>query len=229
MVTRVQIGPEVVTSDDPITSPLDIEHSLGGNLLLLPLGDRVRGNPEALRKLHLGAEMPEDPVKCSVTHMDSFLHYRLNKLNHGFIAAYKPAADNKRMVDTPRPEHYPTFAAWLDATRKAFKLRKGDIAEIGGVTPQAVSKWFRNGAVGPEPLEKIANWAGVSYADLRLLIEGKPLHEPKGKKGLPPPSPAVQRIARKVHLLGDESSLGAVEVLVDTFLSQQTKKRRPNA
>lgn len=162
--------------------------------------------------------------------MSAFLHSRLNSVNPRFIAGLQPPADNKRMVDTPKPEHYPSFAAWLEATRKAFRVQKQQIADIAGVSPQAVTKWFKGGDVGAEPLQKIADWSGVRYASLRLLLEGKPLTDQRTNKGAPAPSPAVQRIARKVQSLqGDEASLSAVEVLVDTFLSQSAQKRKTGA
>jgi transcriptional regulator with XRE-family HTH domain len=131
------------------------------------------------------------------------------------------------MVDVPRPEHYPSFPQWLEATRKAFKVRKQDLAQIAGVTPQAVTKWFRGGDVGPDPLRKLSDWSGVPYAELRMLLEGQPVTAVKPKKGLAPPSPVVQRLSRKLQILSsDESSLGAVEALVDTFLSQQAARQK---
>lgn len=233
MVTRIQIGPEVVTSDDPITSPLNLDHSQRGNLVLFPLRDGVLGHAHRFRERGLRTEVVNEPLERgtgTVTHMSSFLHSRLSEVNPRFIAGTKPAADNKQMVDTPKPEHYPSFAAWLTATKKSFRVQKKDIAEIAGVSPQAVSKWFKGGDVGPEPLQKIADWSGVQYASLRLLIEGKPMLEQKGKKGVPMPSPAVQRLSRKIQgLQGDDSSLSAVEVLVDTFLSQSSQRRKPGA
>lgn len=233
MVTRIQVGPEVVTSDDPIASSLNLDHSQRGNLVSFPLRNGVLGDADGLSESRLRTEVVDEPLKRglgTVTHMTAFLHSRLSSVNPRFIAGPQPSADNKRMVDTPRPEHYPSFAAWLEATRKAFRVKKQQIAEVAGVSPQAVSKWFKGGDVGAEPLQRIADWAGVPYASLRLLLEGKPLADQKAKKGSPPASPAVQRISRKVQSLQDDhASLSAVEVLVDTFLAQSTQKRKPSA
>lgn len=233
MVTRIQVGTEVVTSDDSIASPLNLEHSQRGNLVSLPLRDRVLGDANSFGERRLRTEVVDEPLKRglgTVTHMSAFLHSRLNSVNPRFIAGLQPSADNKRMVDTPKPEHYPSFATWLEATRKAFRVQKQQIADIAGVSPQAVTKWFKGGDVRAEPLQKIADWSGVPYASLRLLLEGKPLADQRTKKGAPAPSPAVQRIARKVQSLqGDEASLSAVEVLVDTFLSQSAQKRKTGA
>lgn len=233
MVTRIQVGPEVVTSDDPITSSLNLDHSQRGNLLSFPLRDSVFGHANSLGESRLRTEVVDEPLKRSlgtVTHMSAFLHSRLSSVNPRFIAGLQPAADNKRMVDTPKPEHYPSFAAWLEATRKAFRVQKQQIADIADVSPQAVSKWFKGGDVGAEPLQKIADWSGAPYSSLRLLLEGKPLTDQRSKKNAPAPSPAVQRIARKVQSLqGDEASLSAVEVLVDAFLSQSSQKRKTGA
>lgn len=227
MVTGIKVGAEVVSSDDPITSPLNVEHSLSRNLVLFPLRNSVRRDADSLCKLLLGAQVPEDSSKCSVVHMSDVLHSRLNNINPGFIAGSKPAADNKQMVDTPRPEHYPSFNAWLEATRKAFGVRKGDLATVAGVSAQAVSKWLKGGDVGAVPLRKLADWAGVPYSDLRMLLEGQPIRDAKPRKGLPTPSPAVQRLSRKIQILAPDShSLTAVEVLVDTFLAQSSRKQK---
>jgi transcriptional regulator with XRE-family HTH domain len=225
MVTRINVGAEVVPSDDSIADTLDFKHPLGGNLLLFPLRNRVRRNSEPSREFLLRSEMLENPSE-RVIHMPSVLHYGLRKRNRQLIATDKPSVDNENMAETPRPEHFSEFKDWLEAVRLSRRLSKKSIAEVAGKTPQAASKWFSGGDIEPEPLRKIADWAGVPYAELRMLLDGQPLTQ-KRRGTSPAPSHAVQRIARKLeHLDGDEVSMTAIEALIDSFMNSHAKVRR---
>jgi transcriptional regulator with XRE-family HTH domain len=151
----------------------------------------------------------------------------LSLVNHRLIAEHQTAVDHQRMVDTPKPEHYSAFKDWLEAFRASRNLLQADIAEIGGVSAQAVTKWFSGGGVQPKALKKLASAAGVSYAHLRLLLEEQPILEGRQKRGLPPPSPVAQRLARKIELLADdETKITAVEAMIDALIAQQSKERR---
>lgn len=223
MVTRIKIGPEVVPGDDSIARALNVENSLGGNLLLFPLRHCVRGNAEKLGKGGLGANLAFDSGK-DVIHMSRLIHRQLSHVNPHLIACSKPSVDTVPMPNTPRPEHYTAFKDWLEAIRKHRGLTRKAIADIAGRSAQAATKWFQGGDIEPEPLERISTWAGVPYADLRLLLDGQPLTAGKRKQPTPIMSPIAQRIARKAEHL-DDASISAVEVLVDTLLAQEEKRR----
>lgn len=225
MVSRIQVGSEVVSGNDSVASPLDVEHSLGGNLVLFPLRDGVRRDTEPVSELGLRAEVSPDPLKyaeiSNIAHMRNYIHRQLSGVNPNLIADQILTSETKRMVDTPRPEHYTAFKDWLDAVRKARGLTKAAIAQIGGRTPQAATKWFQGGDVEPESLRKIADWAGVPYEHLRLMLDGQPINGKK-KTVVPIMSPIAQRISRKAEML-DETSITAVETLIDTFLATAAK------
>lgn len=229
MVKRVQIGPEFVARDDSIASPLDIEDALGGNILEFPLGNSVRGDSQGVGECFLRAQMAKNSVKGSagsVTHIRERIHRQFRGRNRQLIEGSEEDADNKQMVDTPKPEHYSTFAQWLEAIRAARKVKKADIATIAKVKPQAVSKWFKGGDVNPAALALISNWSGVEYSKLRMLLEGQPLTEAK-KKGPPPDSPALRRLVYKLRSLEeDENSMHVMESLADTLLAQHTDKNK---
>lgn len=227
MITRIKVGTEIVSSDDTITSSLNVENPLSGNLLLFPLGDRVRGDPKSAGEFGLAAEMSldalEDAGVSNVTHMNGYINRQLSRVNPHLIDSAVGAGQHKRMVDTPRPEHYTSFKDWLEATRKSRGLTKASIAQIAGRTPQAATKWFQGGDVEPESLRKIADWAGVPYEHLRLMLDGQPI-EGRKKAVTPILSPIAQRISRKAEML-DETSITAVETLIDTFLATSAKQQ----
>jgi transcriptional regulator with XRE-family HTH domain len=227
MVTRINVGTEFVPGDDSITNALDFKHPLGGNLLLFPLRNRVRRNSESSREFLLRSEMLENPSE-RVIHMPSFLHYGLRKRNRQLIDAPKPSVENENMPDTPRPEHFSSFKDWLEATRRAHGLKKAAIAEVAKKSPQAASKWFKGGNVEPEPLKRIAEWAGVPYLELRMLLEGQPLTTQKRRNGsAQATSHVVHRLSKKIEQLsGDDTSMVVIEGLIDSLLSVHTKGRK---
>lgn len=231
MVTGIEVGPEIVTSDDSIACPLDVKHSLGGNLIQFPLAHRVDRNAETRGELPLRAEMSKNAIKRAkgtVTHIATVVHRQLRKRNRQLIDRPEGDHDNKQMVDIPSPEHYSTFAQWLEAARKSRRLTKAAIARIGGVQPQAATKWFKTGDVKPESLRKLSDWSGIDYSKLRLLLEGQPITEAR-TKGPPPPTPTLRRLMTKLRALEEEeSSLHILESLADTLLEQaNNKKRKP--
>lgn len=224
-VERIQVGTKLMSGDTPIHGLLDLENPLSRDTGLLPLGDRIGGHTEPPGQLCL-RHNPEDGVQSAVVHIDDYIHRRLMRVNHHLIADDQPTADHKRMVDTPRPEHYATFPQWLIAIQSARKVTQRAIATIAGTKPQAVTKWLKGGGVEPEPLRKLANWAGVEYSALRLLLDGQPQETGRQKKQFTQQAPATMRIARKIDLLKDEVSLTAVESLVDTLLSSAASQKR---
>jgi transcriptional regulator with XRE-family HTH domain len=226
MVTRIEIGTELIAGDSAIDGALNLKHALGRNLLLFPLGNCVRGNTEEFREFSLRSDNIEHGLKGSVVHMQNYIHRRLSGINRHLIGGHQPTEENKQMVDTPRPEHFSEFKDWLEAVRRQRNVDKADVASIGGASPQAATKWFKGGNVNPDALQKLADWAGFEYIELRALLEKKPLPGSKAKKGIKQPSADAQRIARKVDLLTDDSSLTAVEALIDTLLSKTVKDRR---
>lgn len=243
MVTRVKVGAEVVASDSTTDSTLNVEHPLSGNLVLFPLRHGIRRDTESLGQLSLGAEDGKDSLEGmrgsgtgvvlglgrdlgSDFHANK-LNRRLSLVNCRLIAEHESHVDHQHMVDTPKPEHYSAFKDWLEAFRASRNLLQADIAEIAGVSAQAVTKWFSGGGVQTKALKKLASAAGVPYAHLRMLVEGQPIGEGRQKRGMPPPSPAVQRIARKIELLAaDETKITAVEAMIDALIAQQSKERR---
>jgi transcriptional regulator with XRE-family HTH domain len=229
MVKRIQVGTEVVASDDAITSPLNVEHSLGGNVVEFPLGNSVRRDSESVSERLLRAQMPKNTIKGSagsVTHIRDGIHRQLIGRNRQLIEESEGGADNKQMVDTPKPEHYSTFAQWLEAMRKSRKIPKSEIAKLANVKPQAVTKWFKGGDVKPAALTLISNWSGIEYSKLRMLLEGQPVSEGK-KKGLPADTPTLRRLVYKLRSLeDDENSMHVMESLADTLLAQHTDKNK---
>lgn len=229
MITGIEVGPEVVTSDDSTASPLNVEHSLRGNLVQFPLRDRVDRNAESRSELSLRPEMSKNALKGSrgsVTHIDAVVHRQLRKRNRQLIDRTGTDNENKQMVEMPSPEHYSTFAQWLDAARKSRRLTKTAIAKIGGVKPQAVTKWFKDGDVKPESLRKLSDWSGIDYSKLRLLLEGQPIVEVRGK-GPPPPTPTLRRLITKLRVLEEvEGGLHVLETLADTLIEQADQKKR---
>lgn len=235
MVNRVQIGTELVPGNGAIAGAFNLEHPLGGNVLQFPLGDGIRRDSESLGQSQLRPEMPKNTIKGggagSVAHISDGIHRQLIQRNQQCIAQPDTANDNAEMADTPKPEHYPTFALWLEATRKAFNVNKAKIAEIADVEPQAVTKWFKGGDVKPASLAKIANWSGADYSELRMLLEGQPIKKTRIKGAPLPPSPAMRRVTAKLRSLEhDENCMHLIESLADTLLAQQSahhKRKSP--
>lgn len=62
-----------------------------------------------------------------------------------------------------------------DLTRKGSGATQRQLAEVAGVTPQAVTKWLNGGAVEVGNLARLAEWSGYSYQSLRRLVDEQKL------------------------------------------------------
>jgi len=227
VVERVEVGTQLVTRDAPFNGSLDLENALGGNSPLLPLRDGIGTHANPPSEFGLGQNL-EDRVKGTVLHLSNYVHHRLIDVNHQLIAEPKPVVDHKHMVDMPQPEHYSSVAQWIEAARRSRGIPQRAFMEITGRSAQAVNKWFKGKGIDPDSLAKIATWAGVEYASLRLLLDKQPIPTSRRLKGAPPfKTPAAVRIARKLDLLdGDDDSLEMIEDLVDNRLARNAKVRK---
>lgn len=73
----------------------------------------------------------------------------------------------------PDPASCTTFSGWVRelTDQRRYGVRQRILAEVAGTTPQAVSKWLKGGAIEADRLARIAEWTGVSYQALRLLVD----------------------------------------------------------
>lgn len=73
----------------------------------------------------------------------------------------------------PDPSSFTTFSGWVreltDPDR--YGVRQRVLAEVAGASPQAVTKWLKGGAIEADKLARVAEWCGVSYQSLRLLVD----------------------------------------------------------
>lgn len=223
---RIEIGPEVVSRDDSVGNSLDVENSLGRDPPLLPLGDGVGSDSHPPGQLSLGHPLKET-IKGTVVHLGDYVHRRLNDVNRQLIVSNEPAAEHKRMVDTPRPGHFSSFAEWLEAVRRSRNASKAEVARVGGGTPQAASKWFNGGGVDVPHLRKLADWAAVEYLELRALLDKQPVPRPRGRLHETSKSGDVMRISRKLDQIAwDDEALKTVEALVDHLTQSRSGPRK---
>lgn len=203
MVARVHIGSQVVPTDDTITSTLNFDHSLRGDAVLDPLGNGRRGDANSTSEFSLRTDLLDHEAKdvvldrggqeigvtedaansgvCAVSHGANVIHGRFMTVNRQFIAHKLPGDEHGPMSTRhmPQPENYATFAAWVRALLPFAGNNQAALARAVGVRPQMLTKYLAGGGPSLESLEKFANYAGTSYAKLRLLVDGKPVSEAK--------------------------------------------------
>lgn len=83
---------------------------------------------------------------------------------------------------SPDPDSCDSFAEWVrDLTKKGRGVTQRQVAEVAGVSPQAVTKWLKGGAVEVGNLARLAEWSAYSYQSLRRLVDENKLRlEPIG-------------------------------------------------
>lgn len=76
---------------------------------------------------------------------------------------------------SPDPESCESFEEWIrDLTKKGTGCTQRQVAEVAGVSPQAVTKWLKGGSVEVGNLARLAEWSGYSFQSLsRLVTENK--------------------------------------------------------
>lgn len=229
LLTRVEVGAQIEPAEKAIGGPLDIENPLGRDFPLLPLGDGVGSDSYAPGQFGLGHTLKQ-AVKGTVVHMSDYVHHRLIKVNQQLIVPSEQGVEHKRMVDTPHPRHFSSFADWLEAVMRSRDVTKADVARAGGSSPQAASKWFKGGGLDVPHLRKLADWAGADYSELRTLLDKQPLPKARGRLREIPKSGDVMRISRKLDQIAwDDDALKSVEALVDHLTSRSGSHKRKQA
>lgn len=127
-------------------------------------------------------------------------------MNYGFIScqllfdcsvAHRPTSGllfytPHAMTKTPDPREYSSFADWLAVVTAGRGVQR-EIARACGVSPQAITKWLQGGQVKPEPLRKLADWAGRPYSDLRMLADGLSQPAPAMESAIPTTDDLLER------------------------------------
>jgi hypothetical protein len=227
MITRVQIGPKVVASDDARASSLDVENSLSRNTAVIyPFRDRLRRNTDRTRKAGLGAQDAENGLKNASAHDES------NLIHGQFMYVNRCVIDRKPLVDEhlgmanqiPQPENYGSFAAWVRALAD-FAGSQAALARAVTVKPQMITKYLNGRSIEPENLQKFADYSGTSYAKLRMLVDGKPASDAKNIKDRinQTGTPMGAQIGRKWEAIQDERTRNLIVQQIDNAIEQQNR------
>lgn len=226
MVTGVEIGPEVVTSDDSVANLLNVENSLGRNTATVyPFGNRLRRNANSASEIRLRAEGLKSGVENVFPHDSKLIHARFMKINSPVMAHQLTAYDHAAMTSRiPQPENYATFAAWIRAL-STYAGSQAALARAVGVSPQMITKYNNGGSPEPENLEKFSAYTGVSYAKIRLLVDGKPISEVKNIKDRinQTVTPLGAQIGRQWETIQDERTRSLIAEQIKIAIEQQTK------
>jgi transcriptional regulator with XRE-family HTH domain len=225
MVTRIQIGPEVVASDDTVTGPFDVKNALSRDSVVYPFGDRLWRNTDGPSKRSLRPESLEDGKQNIGCHETTYIHGQFMTVNSEVIAHNLPVDDHDAMPHRiPQPENYATFAAWVMAMA-SYAGSQAALARGVGVSPQMITKYLAGKSIEPENLEKFANFSGVSYAKLRLLVDGMPLSDAKNVKERvnQTVTPMGAQVGRQWEQIQDERMRGIIAEQIRMALDNQAR------
>lgn len=242
MITGIEIRSEVVPSDDPVQSPLNVNHLLRRDSALEPSSDGLRRDAQLAGELGLapvperGNCAPENnsgtwnsirELDSGISHNCKVIHGRFIPVNDRVIA-HTPAADEHEPMSNasiPQPENYASFAAWVRALVHQVGGNQAALCRAVGIKPQMLTRYLSNGAPTTENLQKFADYSGVSYAKLRLLIDGKPLSEAKTIKDRvnQTATPAGAQIGRQWEIIQDERTRALIAEQIKIALEHQAR------
>jgi transcriptional regulator with XRE-family HTH domain len=225
MVTRINVGPKVVASDDAIARPFDVEHSFSGDAVVYPFGDRLRRDTKGASEVRLRSEGSEDGVQNVVAHGSNVIHGQFMSVNRHVIERQPAVYDHGRMPHRiPQPENFASFAAWVTAMY-AYAGSQAALARAVGVSPQMITKYLKGRSIEPENLEKFAQYSGVSYGKLRLLVEGKLATEAKNIKErfTQTATPQGAQVGRQWEQIHDERVRDLIAEQIKMALEQQAR------
>lgn len=227
---RVEIRSDVVPSDVfPVGTrevrALDGNDLLGRNADLEPLGDGLRTDAELTRERGLRLEGLDDSMQRICDGHNVVVHRQFTSVNRQAIDS-QPLVDDDaaRMKPVPQPENYATFAAWVSALcqRAGSQAR---VAKEVGVSPQAMTKYLKGGSISPKTLERFADHGGVSYAKLRMLVDGRPASEAGAIRDRinQTATPAGAQIGRQWEQIQDERTRELIAEQIRNALELQAK------
>jgi transcriptional regulator with XRE-family HTH domain len=249
MVAGIHFGTEVIPADDAITGTLDTQSTLCRDAVLDPLGNGRRGYLAAPSELGLRANLLDHFAKdvvlddgCQevriaedatnrdvrlVSHGANVIHGRFTSVNRQVIA-HKPPGDEHGPMNArpmPQPENYANFAAWVRALLPFAGNNQAALARAVGVKPQMLTKYLAGGGPSMENLEKFADYAGTSYAKLRLLVDGRPVSEAKVIRDRinQTSTPLGAQIGRQWESIQDERMRNLIAEQIKVALEAQSK------
>jgi transcriptional regulator with XRE-family HTH domain len=225
----VHVGPEIVTSNvtPPGTSEvgaLDRHSFFGRDARLKPLGDGLRGNLELPSKCGLGTESLDGALQNFNVAHTVVVHRQFTAVNCDVIDSQPLVDDYGVMKQVPQPENYATFAAWVIALC-SWAGSQARVAKEVGVSPQAMTKYRKGGSIEPRTLEKFADYSGVSYAKLRMLVDGKPVSDASQIKDRvnQTRTPLGAQIGRQWEQISDERTRGLIAEHIKQALEQESR------
>jgi transcriptional regulator with XRE-family HTH domain len=223
---RVEIGTELVSRDGAVTCPLNSDHALRRNTVVYPFGDRLWRYTNSPREGGLGTDGAERSLKDFTAHdCDALIHSQFMSVNDTVIA-HKPHVYDSSGMDKriPQPENYANFAAWVRAAAD-YVGSQAALARAVGVSPQMVTKYLNGKTAEPENLEKFADWSGVAYAKLRMLMDGKPVSEAKAIRDRinQTATPLGAQIGRQWEQIQDERTRNLIAEQIRLAIEQQAK------
>lgn len=222
---RVDIRTQVGTSDSTLTGSLDVQDALRRDTVIYPFGDRLWGHADGASEIGLRAKGPENAGENCAGHNLSVIHRQFMSVNDQMIA-YQPMDDESTGMDRrmPQPDGYANFAAWV---RAAYEFTGGQapLARAVGVSPQAITKYLAGRSATPETIEKFAAWAGVPYAKLRMLVDGRPNSEVKQIKERlnQTATPLGSQVGRQWEQIQDSRVRDMIAMQIQHELERQNK------
>lgn len=224
-VARIKIGTEIVSSDNPVACTLNVQDPLGGNPVVYPFGDRLWRDTESTSESSLRSECLESGGQKISVHEGSVIPPQFMHVKRQVMDANLTVDEHRGMQQRiPQPENYATFAAWVRALVQGAPSQAA-LARAVGVKPQMLTKYLAGKSIEPENLQKFADYAAVSYAKLRLLVDGKSLSDAKNIKDRvnQTSTPMGAQIGRQWEQIQDERQRANVAEQIRMYLELQTK------
>jgi transcriptional regulator with XRE-family HTH domain len=225
MIARVQIRPEVVAGDDSVTGSLNIEHPLSGDTVVYPFGDRLWRHADRSGELRLRADDSENGGQNAIAHETPLIHGQFMSVNNQVIAHHPMVDEHAGMRnEIPQPENYASFKAWIIALCDCAPSQAA-LAKAVGVKPQMITKYRNGRSIEPENLQKFADYTGVSYAKLRLLVDGKSVSDARQIKDRinQTATPMGAQIGRKWEAIHDEGTRTLIAQQIENAIEQQKR------
>ena len=144
------VGTEVFTPDNPVSFPLDLRTTFGGDwsATAQPLADGGLPDPKRDRHRGLTPEVFDRPLDC--IHGVEYRHCRCTKQAHCLLEALP--------VEITPMYTGPQLGNALKAAMKMKGATQAEVAAAFGIRQPSVSEWLKFGRVGKKHITKLVEW-----------------------------------------------------------------------
>lgn len=223
---RINVRTQIRPTHDAITGALDLKDSLRRDPVVYPFGNRLWGDPKGAREIGLGAERLKNTGKNLAAHIPPFIHSQFMSVNEQIIDYKPPVYEAWLMKQIPQPRDYGDFVSWIKAA-VAYEGTQRALAKKINLTPQAMTKYVMSkGIPSPKTIQKMADWGGINYRELRDLAEGKKVIAPSALKEHPnrTSTPLGAQIGRQWEQIQDERARRIIAEQIQLELERQNNK-----